>query len=1099
MNPKLNLEGVSFKLTDLVEDSRLLRLFSDKKKECAIQLWLLRLSTVDGVELRLVYGRLVPYTYSNNRWSYSERINNDAWQITKLNLYIKSDVTASFLEKLCEGKPLSIINFELNLNFPTEFDEQFGSFSLNKNNLAYKPVSYLLNQTANEYDSISSPHSSAGALSASIIQLNKNELIIVDDCYDAELIELIVSKLNLDTGLDFRGTDKIRLGDFELLEFPTLTASEKELLDVEFQQAGGLVCVRLDSQQLPEPDGFQFRLSIQNQKQIIYSSIALANQISEYVFEYKFEVSDDVNLLSDSTEVEIYGYANTKPGVSSLCCRYRVYYIREVELSTSMLSSDNRTAHYNWLERNLKKIEKTRALVAQTRTQDNPKFKSLISIRKSEPWVSVNQELKPLLTLLSPSKSEGKFILSRNRDNNSGKLELTEWFKKLFSDFSTNEIIIFDPYFDSVGVELLSLHASIKAKYLVFTSVPESYTKCGAFAKGDSKDTVRINSLLNSIEENSRYFKYFKIKLFGLKAGEFHDRYILIMGEEGLAIKGYNLSNSLQNAAEDFPLLITPIPADVLLEVERYASRLIQNTYKKESAGLTTTQTLYDSSSIVKMKKVSQDDLKFLDSKRAGCILSLWTSESSLCGLSGQKLKDKMHSLSLMKDGDLKLGDRHDFIKSIANQRDYEAFVEDWHIISELLARSRAINKSYPELIGMTNFLDNLRIFLDSSIYIRSQEIQDKDKRIGTIDFKQPLMRFLNRFPSPHHMSREFSYEKLRVSDYYAIKLLWHYDPNALIALAEEEVAKLASNLSISDVYRLSVLSQMVCEIVPSVMVCMTNTQLKALLGCNVGVFRWMGFYAILERLLISCDLSIILEALDWIPQANKVLFLVWIIEHLLYKNEPVEQVRQKLVNLLLSILPSKLSSKELEQIIQLSRGRHSNLFSCFPWCFNDVLGSLIEDNRVDIDVLCRIWFFDLFSIIEVKDGEISRTFKESVQGQSIRISAYLFSGASKEQQLRIIKSLRKSLTQSKRTIQQPLASTSSYSKWDGALEVSMWILAITKCISYFLQPNNREESEIDELILEATKLISTDRLDEWRYCYNPSKRELAQFIGRLM
>ena len=54
----------------------------------------------------------------------------------------------------------------------------------------------------------------------------------------------------------------------------------------------------------------------------------------------------------------------------------------------------------------------------------------------------------------------------------------------------------------------------------------------------------------------------------------FHDRYILIFDADGHAMEGYHLSNSIQAATQFDPMLVTPIPVDILGEVASYVTQV---------------------------------------------------------------------------------------------------------------------------------------------------------------------------------------------------------------------------------------------------------------------------------------------------------------------------------------------------------------------------------------------------------------------------------------------------------------------------------------------------------------------------------------------
>ena len=99
-------------LDDLLDDSRLTRLFSKDARDCALQLWILQIKSEHSIENRVVYGRLLPYSYSNNSWSASDddhfqNFPQGQAQIVRLNLYVKSTHCAELLRQLSAGKTLT--------------------------------------------------------------------------------------------------------------------------------------------------------------------------------------------------------------------------------------------------------------------------------------------------------------------------------------------------------------------------------------------------------------------------------------------------------------------------------------------------------------------------------------------------------------------------------------------------------------------------------------------------------------------------------------------------------------------------------------------------------------------------------------------------------------------------------------------------------------------------------------------------------------------------------------------------------------------------------------------------------------------------------
>ena len=96
---------------------------------------------------------------------------------------------------------------------------------------------------------------------------------------------------------------------------------------------------------------------------------------------------------------------------------------------------------------------------------------------------------------------------------------------------------------------------------------------------------TRIVNLLNGLPE---LFSSLKLTVYDYRnktssnKNLLHDRYIIVYSLKSEP-KGFHLSNSIQNAAQNYPLLITPIPLDVLRSIEKYSVDLIEDGSQKDT------------------------------------------------------------------------------------------------------------------------------------------------------------------------------------------------------------------------------------------------------------------------------------------------------------------------------------------------------------------------------------------------------------------------------------------------------------------------------------------------------------------------------------
>jgi hypothetical protein len=140
-------------LDDLLDDSRISRLFSEDARPCALQLWIIQIKVEQSIENHLVYGRLLPYNYANDSWLCSDDDNfrffgETEAQLIRVSLYIRSNLCAALLRQLVSRRSISEISKDLNLALSDKLEARFGTTALTKSEIIYRPVAYLLNLDA---------------------------------------------------------------------------------------------------------------------------------------------------------------------------------------------------------------------------------------------------------------------------------------------------------------------------------------------------------------------------------------------------------------------------------------------------------------------------------------------------------------------------------------------------------------------------------------------------------------------------------------------------------------------------------------------------------------------------------------------------------------------------------------------------------------------------------------------------------------------------------------------------------------------------------------------------------------------------------------
>ena len=179
-------------------------------------------------------------------------------------------------------------------------------------------------------------------------------------------------------------------------------------------------------------------------------------------------------------------------------------------------------------------------------------------------------------------------------------------------------------------------------------------------------------------------------------------------------------------------------------------------------------------------------------------------------------------------------------------------------------------------------------------------------------------------------------------------------------------------------------------------------------------------------------------------------------------------------------------------------RGHMLHLAWAEPWLFKDVIYPLLENDRAKFDDACDIWVQELSVMLKPETRQQPSLFNRAREGQTTNITAYLFAHGSPERQQASLKSLKAILKDHQRTVQQPLASTSNWTRWNGALTIAMWILAFTRWAQYYLRGRGMTVNELDELSRKASELAMFRPMNEWRLMGAGERGELAAFLDQV-
>lgn len=190
---------------------------------------------------------------------------------------------------------------------------------------------------------------------------------------------------------------------------------------------------------------------------------------------------------------------------------------------------------------------------------------SVISEDQYDPWRSITIDFPKKIERYHPTKSDSMFLPK----GWEGTIKFYEWLRSLPKKIENiSELIIVDPHVDEEVLRLVPRFGDKRISYTLITNTAAS-----------KSPVDRQESLKKAAESLYSKIKSFDVKIHDVIKNKqlIHDRYILLKNSDGLFEKGWNLSNSIQKANENFPLLITVIPQDTLYDIQDWLSSTLNS------------------------------------------------------------------------------------------------------------------------------------------------------------------------------------------------------------------------------------------------------------------------------------------------------------------------------------------------------------------------------------------------------------------------------------------------------------------------------------------------------------------------------------------
>lgn len=1069
-------------LTSVTADTKLVRILGGDDRACAVELWVLQLQVQGSIESRLLYGRVSPYDFSNPSWNSPAedhfKVVHDgiSAQCVRLTLYLSSNSLLGLLSAMTGGTTLTDASKRAGVSMSAGFEKRFGALKLQLP-LAVRPSMHLPTRNYFRWSTNKvSPLDSCSCDSASICSLVKSELFFVGREEHRELASFAIDQLSADTGLEFADLDAWRIGDLELLVLPGLTEKGGALVHLNTVPCG--MSVQVEQPLASGADCFRFHVRLLNDGAVVHSTSTVITAGDDYPKTVNLNWPTTLEEIRDAFVLEIEAQ-NSQTGANWLCYQRGAFLMGEIVQTTNFADSQA-FFQSDWLSKALRPSHMSRLEEAQQITRHARGRESVIGGRKADPWVTANRYVTSTVKSLMPPRSKGSFFLRYSEGENTGRLELAEWIQRLLADHRDKHIAWFDPYMEDMGIHFLNAYGSDSGTYTVFTGAGRSestpwWEHMFAWAEGgapsEDRPDRRVKNLVAACEFWAARYKTVRLRVFGLPQEALHDRMVLVRDTQMRPVVGYHLSNSLQKANENYPLLITPIPSDVLQRVLDYSDELLRsntNPAGVQSTGATKLKILFDSE-VQAAEPQGYIPVDVFGTARAGEMLDWWLSSADLSGADTITLQGRLEARGLLRDGQL----RDDMFMHLPAKIWREGvqlpnFNSAWDALGMILSSTMAGDAIYeaPDA-SVPPLRDQLVDYLDSD---RADAVQPPERRTMvdmTTELRRSMVDLFKQAADPqqyfHHDATEVSW-----GDYYALKTLWATDPAALVTWIEKGAddcfrdsrrrqlgLKCAARLISFEVGRS-------CSI----------RQLEALLTSTNSLLLWVGYVAF-ESIANDDPKALAPSGMTSLLASDVRLELLgWMTARAVRRNMPI---RQELIKELLASMPKKLDQAALKRAVDSMRNVVGKVYDTPPWMYREVLVPLVCTNQLEVDVIANLWFDELFHTWTKRDTS-SIIFRTDTEGYFTDEVARICAAASFSVQKAILAKVRNEVAAHARVVQRLFSAQINWSSCDQAFEMLLWISSF---LWAWLELSPRP-SQIEQVLQSAEAAISRRSAGEW-------------------
>lgn len=1056
-------------LSKILTEPRFEKLFKQEKGACALRLWFLQNQNGEN-RLSFLYGFAMPSKFKNSTWNASKSkfksISGIKARVVTLSLFCSPEDLQHILKELAQSKTLDEAMYLTEVTWSQDYQQQFGGAVLGLN-LTLKPMTILPDRLT-RLDGRLGSILNVCSTSCFISNLDKKSIFEVNGEFHPSIAQYCVKQLNKDLKLQFHKEDHQRLGELELIAFPTLNNVQQTIF--HYRNEDDKLRINLELPENTSLNFFQVRLELFNHGCLIHSYLSGELEMPLHEMSHSIGIEKEIWDICDKSCVSIYAKTSNFDSYS-LYLTYSERYVREIHstIEIASLKQNSPKLDLGWVYEHQKKGDEKQSLKQKVALKNNNLniSRNARKFREKDPWVISNREVESQLSRLpieKKPKSNSLFFPKWEQGEGSGRVSFVKWFSQVLDEDPNSTIYLFDPYFEDVGLKLLAINTNKNLKYIIYTT--------------DFDVDSRIDRLKKECEILHGSLKELDLKIYVFPDKSFHDRYIIVDKSKCV---GYHLSNSLQMTCKSHPMLVTPIPEDTLVDLINYSENFVSQQIEKyklqENKSNNSDFLLYNTVDTVKALNISSrfEPLEVLNNSFSGYVLSDLLLSEGLKGISGDELKSKLIELGALNDGYL-ISNFFTSLKGVAprlSSLSQTEFNDYWDVLANLLAN--VANSDEARLFSGIND-DATSTKLSTFVIFKCQLLVLEEDFLphSFLQIDKSLQELLANGERLENYSRHTTSNISGYGILYAIRSLINND-RASAVLLFEKLVDLPNKTQVTH----QAIGIFIERFTISVLFASNEELVRDLLVSSSQFLKFVAFEALKELVINTNNIETIEACIN--DSKQQVEFIAWFLTNSTLNECGESDLQRELTEKLLTILPNKLSECEFENLVYILKGRMKTLRFKEPWLTNCILMPLVHSDKINFKTALNVYFIEFKDMLSSFLKGRTELFRQDKEGLLVTLTAYYLANSGIEKVNEVCSCFKSDLDIVERVIRKPLVRFNHYNEWDAAVKGAALIYGLCNRVEYNLKDGGQlPPKELIDVMNTASNLKADKSEKEW-------------------